>query len=287
MTTETITTLIESALPTVISFGLQMVSAIAIFSAGRWLARVAKRLVKKIMTKAQVEPTLTSFACNMLFYGIMAFVVLGALGQLGIETTSLVAILGAAGLAIGLALQGSLTNFAAGILIIIFHPFRVGDRIDADGHSGYVTEIQLFTTNIRTLDNRTVVVPNGKLTEGSLVNYTTLGKLRLDLVVGVDYSTDIDRVKQILSEVLASEAQVLSDPKPTIGLLEMADSSLNFAVRPWVTPQNYVPARFAIQEAIKKRLDAEGINIPFPQRDVHVFQANGVSLGMSAPVNAN
>jgi len=283
MNMETITKLIDNALPTVISFGFQTISAIAIFVAGRWLARLAKRLVKKIMTKAQIEPTLTSFACNMLFYGIMAFVVLGALGQLGIETTSLVAILGAAGLAIGLALQGSLTNFAAGILIIIFHPFRVGDRIDADGHSGYVTEIQLFTTNIRTLDNRTVVVPNGTLTEDSLVNYTTLGKLRLDLVVGVDYSTDIDRVKQIFSEVLAGEAQVLSEPKPTIGLLEMADSSLNFAVRPWVTPENYVPARFTIQEAIKKRLDAEGINIPFPQRDVHLFQANGVS----SPVNAN
>lgn len=239
------------------------------------------------MTKAQIEPTLTSFACNMLFYGIMAFVVLGALGQLGIETTSLVAILGAAGLAVGLALQGSLTNFAAGILIIIFHPFRVGDRIDADGHSGYVTEIQLFTTNIRTLDNRAVVVPNGKLTEGSLVNYSTLGKLRLDLVVGVDYSTDIDRVKQILLEVLTGDTKVLSEPKPTIGLLEMADSSLNFAVCPWVTPDNYVPATFSIQEAIKKRLDAEGINIPFPQRDVHVFSNNGVPADMPPAINAN
>jgi len=130
-------------------------------------------------------------------------------------------------------------------------------------------------------------MPNGKLTEGSLVNYTTLGKLRLDLVVSVDYSTDIDRLKQILAEVLAGEAQVLSEPKPTIGLLEMADSSLNFAVRPWVTPQDYVPARFAIQESIKKRLDAEGISIPFPQRDVHLFHANGVPSAISSTVDAN
>ena len=287
MNTEKITEMISNAMPDIISFGIQLASAIAILFAGRWLARLAKRFVKKVMTKAQIEPTLTSFACNILFYGIMAFVVLVALGQLGIETTSLVAVLGAAGLAVGLALQGSLTNFAAGIIIIIFHPFRVGDRIDADGYSGYVTEIQLFTTNIRTLDNRALVVPNGILTEGSLVNYSTLGKLRLDLVVGVDYSADIDRVKQVLSEVLAAESKVLQNPKPTIGLLEMADSSLNFAVRPWVSSEDYVPARFVIQEAIKKRLDAEGINIPFPQRDVHVFNAPaptpaGMSLSASA-----
>jgi len=274
MNAANLTALVTSIQPLVMEGGLRVVSAIAIFSVGKWLAQVAKRLIKRLMTKARVDPTLTSFASNILFYGSMAFVVLAALGQMGIETTSLVAVLGAAGLAIGLALQGSLTNFAAGIIIIIFHPFGVGDWIEVDGYSGYVTDIQLLTTNLRTLDNRTVVVPNSTLTDDGLVNNSTLGKLRLDLVVGVDYSTDIDRVKQIFAEILAKDDRVLEEPKPIIGLLEMADSSLNFAVRPWVLSEDYFPARFAIQEAIKKRLDAEGINIPFPQRDVHIIASN-------------
>jgi len=268
------TALVTNIQPMVMEGGLRVISATAIFVAGKWSAQVAKRLVKKLMTKARVDPTLTSFASNILFYGTMAFVVLAALGQMGIETTSLVAVLGAAGLAIGLALQGSLTNFAAGIIIIIFHPFGVDDWIEVDGYSGYVTDIHLLTTNLRTLDNRAVIVPNSTLTDDGLVNNSTLGKLRLDLVVGVDYSTDIDRVKQIFAEIVAEDARVLEEPTPIIGLLEMADSSLNFAVRPWVLSDDYFPARFAIQEAIKKRLDAEGISIPFPQRDVHVIAAN-------------
>lgn len=257
--------------PLLVTLVIKLAIALAILIVGRWLARLAKRLLKKVMTKAQVEPTLTVFASNIMFYAIMAFVVLAALGEIGIETTSLIAVLGAAGLAVGLALQGSLTNFAAGIIIIIFKPFRVGDWIEADGHSGYILEIELLTTTLRTLDNRTVVIPNGKLTENSLVNYSTQGKLRLDLVVGVDYATDIDRVKALLREVVTADGRVLSEPPPTIGLLEMADSSLNFAVRPWVLPKDYVPLTLALQEAIKKRLDTEGISIPFPQRDVHLF----------------
>lgn len=285
MTIENLTAFAIRLQPAVVEIGLRGLSATAIFTAGRWLAQVAKRLVKKLMTKARIEPTLTSFACNILFYGIMAFVVLAALGQMGIETTALVAVMGAAGLAVGLALQGSLTNFAAGIIIIIFRPFGVGDWIEADGYSGYVTEIHLLTTNLRMLDNRAVVVPNGTLTDDSLVNYSTLGTLRLDLVVGVDYATDIERVKQIFAEILTEEKRVLETPQPTIGLLEMADSSLNFAVRPWVLPENYFPARFAIQENIKKRLDAEGISIPFPQRDVHLIAANTSSPQAMAPLN--
>ncbi|MGB7250646.1 MAG: mechanosensitive ion channel domain-containing protein [Phormidesmis sp.] len=259
------------AQPFLLAFAIRFVIALAIFTGGRWFARLAKRLVKKIMTKAQVEPTLTVFASNILFYLIMAFVVLAALGEIGIETTSLIAALGAAGLAIGLALQGSLTNFAAGIIIIIFHPFRVGDWVEVDGHSGYVMEIELLATTLRTLDNRTVVLPNGTITNGSLVNYSTLGQLRVDLVIGVEYSTDIDHVKRVLADVLAAEARILKSPAPMIGLLEMAESSLNFAVRPWVETQNYWPVYLSIQEDIKKRLDAEGISIPFPQRDVHLI----------------
>lgn len=287
MNAEKMTELMIQIQPFVLGFLLNAVLALVIFGVGRWLARFAKRLVKKGMTKAQVEPTLTVFASNILFYVIMAFVVLAALGAVGIETTSLIAALGAAGLAIGLALQGSLTNFAAGISIIIFQPFRVGDWVEVDGHSGYIMEIELLTTSLRTLDNRTVILPNGALTENSLVNYSTQGKLRLDLVVGVDYTTDIDRVKQILLEVLTTNERVLQNPKPTVGLLEMADSSLNFAVRPWVAPQDYEPQKLAIHEAIKKRLDSESISIPFPQRDVHLFETRGLSSEVVPTVNAN
>ncbi|MEL6776420.1 MAG: mechanosensitive ion channel domain-containing protein [Cyanobacteria bacterium J06597_16] len=287
MNAEKMTELMIQIQPFVLGFLLNAVLALVIFGVGRWLARFAKRLVKKGMTKAQVEPTLTVFASNILFYVIMAFVVLAALGAVGIETTSLIAALGAAGLAIGLALQGSLTNFAAGIIIIIFQPFRVGDWVEVDGHSGYIMEIELLTTSLRTLDNRTVILPNGALTENSLVNYSTQGKLRLDLVVGVDYTTDIDRVKQILLEVLTTNERVLQNPKPTVGLLEMADSSLNFAVRPWVAPQDYEPQKLAIHEAIKKRLDSESISIPFPQRDVHLFETRGLSSEVVPTVNAN
>ncbi len=272
MSIEQITDMAVALRPVVLGLLARLVLAIAIFVVGRWLANLIKRLVKRIMTRAQVEPTLMVFATNILFYCIMTFVAIAALGQLGIETTSLVAAIGAAGLAIGLALQGSLTNFAAGIIVIIFRPLQVGDWIEVEGYSGHVVDIQLLSTVIETLNHRTVVMPNGKLTSNSLVNYSTSGRLRLDLVIGVDYATDIDRVKQILMEVLTGHEQVLKEPQPTVGLLEMADSSLNFAVRPWVAPKDYLRLEMAIQELIKKRFDAEGITIPFPQRDVHLIQ---------------
>ncbi len=273
MTLESISALLIALQPMVLSLLGKLVIAIAIFFAGRAIARFAKRLVKKIMTRAQVDPTLTVFASNILFYVIMAFVVLAVLGEIGIETTSLIAAIGAAGLAVGLALQGSLTNFAAGIIIIVFRPFHVDDWVEVAGHSGYIMEIELLTTTLRTLDNRTVVMPNSQLTENDLVNYSTQGMLRLDLVIGVDYATDIDHVKAALMEVLTVNDRVLERPAPSVGLLEMADSSLNFAVRPWVKPKDYLTLSLSLQEEIKKRLDREGISIPFPQRDVHLFNA--------------
>ncbi|MGD1863493.1 MAG: mechanosensitive ion channel family protein [Phormidesmis sp.] len=281
MNIEKITELLISFQPVAFAFIGRVVLSITIFFLGRTLARIAKRIVKKIMVKAKVDPTLTVFATNILFYAIMAFVVLAVLGQMGIETTSLVAAIGAAGLAIGLALQGSLTNFAAGIIIIIFRPFHVGDWIEADGYSGYVIEIELLTTTLKTLDNRTVVIPNGTLTNGDLVNYSTQGTLRLDLVIGVDYSTDIDRVKAVFMDVLTANSRVLESPEPSVGLLEMADSSLNFAVRPWVETKDYLPLSLSLQEEIKKRLDKEGINIPFPQRDVHLVKATETAASLN------
>jgi small conductance mechanosensitive channel len=282
MNAEKIGQLLAKVQPSILGFLMQLALAVAVFIVGRWFARFAKHYIKKAMTKAQVEPTLTVFASNILFYIVMAFVLLAALGAVGIETTSLIAVLGAAFLAVGLSLQGSLANFAAGIIIIIFHPFRVGDWVEVDGHSGYITEIELLTTIIQTLDNRTVIIPNVKITENSLVNHSTLGMLRLDLVVGVDYGSDIDQVKKILLEALTAEARVLTDPAPKVGLLEMTENRLNFAVRPWVAPQDYLPLKLAIQEAIKKRLDAEGIHMLPPPPDVHLLSVNAAAVSQMA-----
>ncbi|ESA37100.1 mechanosensitive ion channel protein [Leptolyngbya sp. Heron Island J] len=254
-----------------LALGLNIGVAIAIFFVGRWVAQFLRRFVRKTLGKTRIDPTLVAFASNMSYYVVMAFVLLAILGQLGIETTSLIALIGAAGLAVGLSLQGSLANFAAGILLIIFRPFRVGDWIDASGVSGYVEDIELLTTILHTLDNRTVVIPNRKLTDDNIINYSTRGTLRLDLVVGVAYDSDLKQVKTIIRQVLSEDERILSQPAPTVGVLELADSSINLAVRPWVSTADYVPVSLSIYEAIKIRFDEIGIEIPFPQRDLHVY----------------
>ncbi|MEM8808191.1 MAG: mechanosensitive ion channel domain-containing protein [Cyanobacteria bacterium P01_G01_bin.38] len=255
-----------------LELGLRVGIAIAIFVIGRWVARQLRRLVRKSLGKTRIDATLVLFASNMAYYLIMAFVLLAMLGELGIETTSLLTLIGAAGLAVGLALQGSLANFAAGILIIIFRPFRVNDWIDANGVSGFVEEIELLTTILRTLDNRTVIIPNSKLTDDNVINYSTKGVLRVDLVVGVAYSSDLRNVKDTIRQVLTEDARILPEPAPVIGVLELADSSINFAVRPWVNTADYWPVSLSVYEAIKTRFDEVGIEIPFPQRDLHISQ---------------
>lgn len=259
-----------------ISLGLmlRLLSGIAILFVGRWGANFLQRLLKRLLLRAGIEATLIAFASNVVYYGIVSFAVLIALGQMGIETTSLIAAVGAAGLAVGLALQGSLSNFAAGALIILFHPFRVGDWIEGCEASGYVEDIQLLTTVIRTLDNKTVIVPNSNLMSHNITNYSAQGKLRVDLKVGVAYSEDIDRVKQVIQSELAKDSRILTEPSPMVGVVELADSSVNFAIRPWTRTENYWPVYFSTLENVKKRLDAEGITIPFPQRDVHLVHTN-------------
>lgn len=254
-----------------LALGLNIGIAIAIFFIGRWVAKFLRRFVKKSLSKTRIDRTLVAFASNMSYYVIMAFVLLAILGQLGIETTSIIALIGAAGLAVGLALQGSLANFAAGILLIIFRPFRVGDWIDVGGVSGYVEDLELLTTILHTLDNRTVVIPNSKLTDDNIINYSTRGVLRLDLVVGVAYNSDLKQVKTVIRQVLSEDERILSQPAPTVGVLALADSSINMAVRPWVKTADYVPVSLSVYEAIKTRFDEVGIVIPFPQRDLHVY----------------
>jgi small conductance mechanosensitive channel len=206
---------------------------------GRWIAGFVKNFTVKLMTKSNVDSTLISFLGHVIYISLLTFVILAALGQLGIQTTSFIAVIGAAGLAIGLALQGSLSNFAAGVLMIIFRPFKVGDLIDAAGVLGTVEEIQIFTTQVKTPDNKTVIIPNAKLTSDNITNFTAKPQRRVDMVFGVSYSDDIDKVKNVISDVLIQDDRILADPPPTVGLLEMADSSVNFAVRPWVKPADY------------------------------------------------
>ncbi|MFH1885923.1 MAG: mechanosensitive ion channel domain-containing protein [Pseudomonadota bacterium] len=265
----------ETLLPQIQTYGtmlgINIITAALIFVIGKWAARIVKKVIVKLMNRAKVDTTLTSFVANLAYVGLMAFVVITSLSRLGIQTASLVAVLAAAGLAVGLALQGSLSNFAAGVLMIIFRPFKVGDRIDAAGIAGVVEEIDIFTTRLRTPDNKAIVVPNGQITGGPIVNYSAKDSMRVDMVFGVSYGDDIDKVKSVIADELSKHPKILPDPPPMIKLLELADSSVNFAVRPWVKTPDYWDVYFDTMENMKKRFDAEGISIPFPQRDVYMY----------------
>ena len=253
-------------------FGLKILTAILIIVVGRWLARFIRKTAEKMMTRSKVDATLVTFVGNLIYIALLTFVILAALAQLGIQTTSFIAVIGAAGLAVGLALQGSLANFAAGILMLLFRPFKVGDFIEGGGVSGIVEEMHIFTTQLRTPDNKTIIIPNAKITGDNITNYTKKENRRVDLVIGVSYRDDIEKVKRVIADVLNGDDRVLKDPAPTIAVLGLGDSSVNFAVRPWVKTENYWNVYFDTTERIKKRFDAEGISIPFPQRDVHLYK---------------
>jgi small conductance mechanosensitive channel len=208
----------------------------------------------------------------MVYYALLTFVILAALSQIGIQTTSFIAVIGAAGLAVGLALQGSLANFAAGFLLIMFRPFKVGDFIEGAGVMGTVESLQIFTTQLRTPDNKKIIIPNASLTGDNIVNWSATGTRRVDMVFGIGYDDDIDRAKQVINEIIAADERILKDPKPQVAVSELADSSVNFVARPWVKTGDYWSVFFDTTEAVKKRFDAEGISIPYPQSDVHVYQ---------------
>jgi len=256
-----------------VSYGLKVLAAIAIFVIGRWVAKGLGGIARKVMNKRKVEPTIVNFACSLIYVALLLFVILAAVGQLGVETTSFIAVIGAAGLAIGLALQGSLANFAAGFLLILFRPFKVGDYIEAGGTAGVVEEVQVFTTTLKTPDNKMVIIPNSKITSDNITNYSAKETRRVDLTFGVGYGDDIDKVRGVLNELIAADSRILKDPEHVIVVSELADSSVNFTVRLWAKTADYWNIYFDLTEAAKKRFDAEGISIPFPQRDVHLFQA--------------
>ena len=253
-------------------YGIKVIAAIAIFIIGRWVAKGFRSLTQRLMEKKNVDPTITGFVGNMTYMALLVFVIIAALGQMGIQTTSFIAILGAAGLAIGLALQGSLSNFASGFLMIIFKPFKVGDYVEIAGVDGSVESIQIFTTTLKTPDNKTVIVPNANVTADNIVNWTMKGTRRVDMVFGIGYDDDIDKAKQIMADVLAKDDRILKDPPTQIAVSELADSSVNFVVRPWVSIENYWGVYFDAMENIKKAFDKAGISIPYPQRDVHMYE---------------
>ncbi len=264
----------ELAITYAMTYGLNLIFAIAIFMIGKRLAKVVVNVAKRMMGKANVDNTLSMFAGNILYGLAMAFIVIASLSQLGVDTTSLAAVLAAAGLAIGLALQGSLSNFASGVLIILFRPFKLGDFVEVAGVSGSVRDISIFTSSLATPDNKLVIVPNGQITTDNITNFTANETRRIDLVIGVGYDDDLKKVKETLGKIVAENELLLKDPEPVIALNELGDSSVNFVVRPWVKTADYWPARFNMMETIKATFDKEGISIPFPQRDLHIIDGN-------------
>lgn len=255
-------------------FGLKAIVAIVIFLVGRFMALMVTRFLHKIMQRQEVDKILETFVCNLVYWALMLFVIIAAINQIGVQTTSLIAVMGAAGLAVGLALQGSLANFAAGVLIVMFRPYRVGDFVEAAGIAGVVMEVQILTTILKTGDNKQIIVPNGQIMGSIITNYSANDTRRVDLTVGVSYSDDLDKVRKTIKELVDADERVLKDPECLIAVAALADSSVNFTVRPWVKTADYWAVLFDLTEAVKKRFDQEGISIPFPQQDVHIHRVD-------------
>lgn len=246
-------------------YGLKILMAVVIWIVGKWIIGKIMKLFKKVLHKSKnMDETLEKFLSNLVKTVLLVLLIISILGQLGINTASFAAILAAAGLAVGLALQGSLSNFAGGVLMMLFKPFKVGDLIEAQGEVGVVKEIQIFTTKIATPGNKLVIMPNGALSNGNIKNYTELGQLRVDLTIGVSYDADIKATKEALMRAMQSQDKVLQDPAPSVNMGELADSSVNYEVRPWATPANYWDVYFQTIENCKVELDKAGIEIPYP-----------------------
>ncbi|MEK6201942.1 MAG: mechanosensitive ion channel [Desulfobulbaceae bacterium] len=255
-----------------ITNGISVLMALAIFIFGRWLARWGAALGKKALLKAGVDETLARFLNKLIYYALLTAVVIAAADQLGIKTTSFTAILGAAGLAIGLALKDSLSNFSSGLMLILFKPFKVGDVVTAGGVTGTVRTIDIFSTVILTADNQKIIVPNSGITSGVITNINAEPTRRIDLTIGIGYQDDIDKAKMILRELIQAEERILTNPAPQIAVAELAESSIQIVVRPWVLTSNYWNVRFTLIEKIKHSFDDKGISFPYPQRDVHIHQ---------------
>ena len=248
--------------------------ALFVLIIGLWIINIFAKGVNKAMLKTNVEISLRRFLKSLFSIGLKALLIISVASMVGIATTSFIAILGAAGLAVGLSLQGSLANFAGGVLILLFKPYRIGDYIESQGYSGTVHDIQIFNTILKTPDNKTIVLPNGPVANGSIVNYSSESTRRVDFVFGVGYNDDIDKTKKVLLQLLTDDTRVLKDPAPFVRLGELADSSVNFTVRAWVNSVDYWNVFFDMQENVKLAFDKNGISIPYPQQDVHLHQSS-------------
>ena len=263
---------ISHLIPILTTYGLQILGAIAILVAGRILASVVGGATLRALTRSKIDESLVGFATGFVKGGIILFAVIAALSKFGVQTGSFIAVIGAAGLAVGLALQGSLSNFAAGVLILLFRPFRVGDVIESAGSRGKVKEIGILATILATPDNQKVILPNGALMNSKIINANAYPTRRIDLVASISYSDDVDQARDVLRAILAAHPKVLNDPESVVEVLEMADSSVNLVVRPWVDSSDYWPVYFDLSRSIKLELERNGLTIPFPQRDIHLFQ---------------
>ncbi|WP_428034457.1 mechanosensitive ion channel family protein [Amphritea sp.] len=256
----------------VLPWAINIVMAAAIFIVGRMIAKVLVNLLGKALRKGKMEEILVNFISSIANILLLLVIIVASLDQLGVDTTSLIALVGAAGLAVGLALQGSLQNFAAGVMLIVFRPFKEGDFIEAAGVAGVVEHISIFNTIMRTGDNKEVIVPNGNIYSGVITNYSARDTRRVDMVFGIGYGDDLKKAKALLEEIVTSDERVLKDPAPVIAVSELGDSSVNFVVRPWVKSSDYWGVMFDTTESVKLRFDEEGISIPFPQMDVHQYK---------------
>ena len=257
-----------------VDFAINIIIAIAIFFIGRMIARAITKGLRTLMRSQEVDKILESFVGNLVYWMLMTFVIIAAIGRLGIQTTSLIAIMAAGGLAVGLSLQGSLANFAAGVLIVMFRPYRVGDFVEAAGIAGTVLDVQILTTILKTGDNKQIVVPNGQIMGSIITNYSANETRRIDMVFGVSYDDDLDTVRSTIEDLVAAEDRITDDPPCLIAVSELADSSVNFVVRPWVKTSDYWGVKFDFTEAVKKRFDKEGISFPYPQQDIHIISSD-------------
>lgn len=258
----------------IFDWGVNFLLALAIFFVGRIIARFIGKVVEKLLRKSKMDDMLINFIMSILSAIMLLFIIIAALSQLGVDTTSLVALIGAAGIAVGLALKDSLQNFASGVMLILFKPFKVGDFINAAGVSGTVESVGIFSSSMRTGDNKSIIIPNGNIYKGTITNFSAKETRRIDMVFGIGYDDDIKQAKEILTRLVAEDDRILKDPAPVIALSELADSSVNFVVRPWVKSADYWTVMWDMNEKVKEAFDAANINIPYPQMDIHLNQVN-------------
>ena len=253
-------------------YGVHVIAAVTIIVVGLWSAKKIKSILVTTLNRREVDPTLVGFFSSLLHGSLVVFILTAAISRLGVQTSSIVAVIGAAGLAVGLALQGSLSNFASGVLLIIFKPFVIGNFIKAGGEAGTVVEIGILSTELMTPDNVKIILPNSQVMGGSITNFSAHPTRRVDMVLGVSYGDDLEKVKQIIHELLAADERVLDDPEPWVAVSNLGDSSVDFVVRPWVKGEDYWNFKYDFTQSIKEACEASGVSIPFPQRDLHLYQ---------------